>query len=496
MAFSESDLSQLKSSLALYGQDHLLAFWNELSGPQKRHLYKDVQSINFKDHLGCFDRCMQKESSMPEVEEDLQPLPSDAFESVLDCKKNNIRWKNLGLKEISEGRVALLLMAGGQGTRLGVSYPKGMYKVGLQSGKSLYQLQAERVCKQEKLAAEMYGSSKSIRWYIMTSEHTKNSTIDYFKANSWFGLSKENIIFFEQEMIPCISLGGKIIMDSDHSIARAPGGNGDLYRAMGDEGVLKDMLEHNIRSVHCYCVDNILVKIPDPLFIGCCLERGSDCGAKVVSKSHPTEAVGVICKSNGNWKVVEYSEISSETAHLTDSNGKLLFSQGNICNHYFTTEFLQNVINKNEKELVHHVAKKKIPTITSSGEKIMPEKINGIKMEKFVFDVFQFSKRFTVLEVARNDEFSPLKNGPGADKNSPQTCLEDLSDLHKRWIVNVGGNFENEEDICEISPLVSADGENMEKLAKDKTFKLPQYIDVPKTNGYHNGHSNGLYSKL
>ena len=104
MAFSESDLSQLKSSLALYGQDHLLAFWNELSGPQKRHLYKDVQSINFKDHLGCFDRCMQKESSMPEVEEDLQPLPSDAFESVLDCKKNNIRWKNLGLKEISEGK--------------------------------------------------------------------------------------------------------------------------------------------------------------------------------------------------------------------------------------------------------------------------------------------------------------------------------------------------------------------------------------------------------
>ena len=496
MAFTDEDIAILKSSLVAHGQEHLLTHWDDLSADQKDDLYRDIQSIDFSDHLKSFQRCMQKELSAPGKEDFLQPLPPDACESVFVSNKINQRWTNLGLKEISEGKVALLLMAGGQGTRLGVPYPKGMYNVGLQSGKCLYQLQAERVRRQEQLAAEMYGSSKAIRWYIMTSEHTKKATVDFFKSNGWFGLSEENIIFFEQDMIPCTSLDGKILMDSKFSIARAPGGNGDLYRAMGNEGVLQDMLKKGIRSVHCYCVDNILVKVPDPLFIGCCLDRQSDCGAKVVSKAYPTEAVGVICECNGNWKVVEYSEISSETAHMVDSEGKLLFSQGNICNHYFTTNFLTKVIEEKESELIHHVARKKIPTINSSGEKTVPDKINGIKMEKFVFDVFQFSEKFTVLEVARNEEFSPLKNPSGAPKCSPESCLEDLSNQHQRWIIRAGGTFKNE-GLCEISPLVSCNGENLEDLVKDKFFSLPLHLELTK-NGYHNGYigTNGLHSKL
>ncbi|XP_063681561.1 UDP-N-acetylhexosamine pyrophosphorylase-like protein 1 [Bolinopsis microptera] len=497
MTFTDEDIAILKSSLAAHGQEHLLAHWEDLSSDQKDDLYRDIQSIDFTDHLKSFKRCMQKELSAPGKEDYLKPLPPDACESVFISNKINEKWTNRGLKEISEGKVALLLMAGGQGTRLGVPYPKGMYNVGLQSSKCLYQLQAERVRKQEQLAAEMYGSSKAIRWYIMTSEHTKKATVDYFKSNGWFGLSEENIIFFEQEMIPCLSLDGKVIMDSKFSIARAPGGNGDLYRSMGNEGVLQDMLKKGVRSVHCYCVDNILNKVPDPLFIGCCLDRQSDCGAKVVSKAYPTEAVGVICECNGTWKVVEYSEISKETANMVDSEGKLLFSQGNICNHYFTTSFLTKVIEGKESQLIHHVARKKIPTINSSGERVLPTEINGIKMEKFVFDVFQFSEKFTVLEVARNEEFSPLKNPPGAPKCSPQTCLEDLSNQHKRWIIRAGGTFKNE-GLCEISPLVSCTGENLEDLVKDKFFSLPLHLEVTHKNGYHNGHTgtNGLHSKL
>ena len=498
MAFTEEDVAVLKSSLVLYGQEHLLAFWDDLTTEQKDDLFRDIQSIDFKCHLDSFEVCMQKEQTVTDKEDDLQPLPSQACESVFACEKDNERWTRIGLKEISEGKVALLLMAGGQGTRLGAAYPKGMYNVGLQSGKCLYQIQAQRVQRQERLAADLYGSSKSIQWYIMTSEHTKRATVDYFKSNDWFGLSEDNIIFFEQEMIPCLSLEGKVVMNSKYSIARAPGGNGDLYRSIGNEGILQDMLKKGIRSVHCYCVDNILVKVPDPLFIGCCLERKSDCGAKVVSKAFPTEAVGVICECNGQWKVVEYSEISSETAHLTTEDGKLQFSQGNICNHYFTTQFLQKIIEEKEKELIHHVAKKKIPTIDAAGEKVVPEKINGIKMEKFVFDVFKFSDSFTVLEVARNEEFSPLKNGPGAEKCSPKVCVTDLSDLHKKWIEKAGGSFVNKDGPCEISPLISASGENLGHLVKEKKLSLPLHLELI-TNGHHNGapiSCNGLHSKL
>lgn len=489
------NISELRSSLATHGQEHLLSFWSELSSDEQNSLVNDISSVDFKSHNDSFKKCMCKEFKSSQVDnDDLEPLPKEATESVFSCSKQNEKWTNIGLKEISEGKVALLLMAGGQGTRLGVPYPKGMYNVGLLSGKSLYQLQAERVLRQEKLAADMYGLSKAITWYIMTSEHTKKATVDYFRSNGWFGLSEENVVFFEQEMIPCTSLEGKMMMSSKSSIARAPGGNGDLYRAMGTAGVLQDMIQRDIRSVHCYCVDNILVKVPDPLFIGCCLDRESDCGAKVVSKAYPTEAVGVICKCNGKWKVVEYSEISPETAHKTGPDGRLLYHHGNICNHYFTREFLRRVIEEKESDLIHHVAKKKIPFVNASGEMIVPEKVNGIKMEKFVFDVFKFSNRFTVLEVARNEEFSPLKNPPGTNKCSPEICLNDLSDLHKSWIQKVGGTF-SDDGICEVSPLLSANGENLGHLVDGKVLNLPLHLELTE-NGHHNGFINGFHSKL
>jgi len=494
MAYTEDSVKSLKSFLVSHGQEHLLNFWEELNPTERSDLYRDILAVDFENHLASFDRCTRKEQGTG-TDKDLQPLPAEAFESVFSSESDNERWTRLGLKEISEGKVAVLLMAGGQGTRLGVPYPKGMYNTGLQSGKCLYQLQAERIRRHEILASEMFGSSKSIQWYIMTSEHTKRATVDYFKSNDWFGLNEENIIFFEQEMIPCVSFDRKLIMSSKSSLSRAPGGNGDLYKAIGNEGVLQDMLKKQIRSVHCYCVDNILVKVPDPLFIGCCLERESDCGAKVVCKSHPTEAVGVICQCNGMWKVVEYSEISLETAHLKNEEGKLLFSQGNICNHYFTTSFLEDMVQEKEKQLIHHVAKKNIPTI--DGKTGNPGTVQGIKMEKFVFDVFQFAKRFTVLEVNRSDEFSPLKNGPGAKSCTPEICREDLSKLHKKWVLKAGGKLEGE-GLCEISPLVSVDGEGLDGLVAGKTISLPVHMDsrpAQPTNGHSNG-VNGLHSKL
>ena len=490
MVHEDQSIASLKPSLFASEQEHLLHWWNELTEEQQNKLQKDISSINFKQQLSDFHECMLKDSSKSQKEDELKPLPAESYESVFNSNDDNERWTKLGLKEISDGKVALLLLAGGQGTRLGVSYPKGMYDVGLLSGKCLYQLQAERIHRQENWAHEVYGTSKPIQWYIMTSDHTRGATLDYFKKHNWFGLSEKNVTLFEQEMVPCISNGGKIIMSSKYSISRAPGGNGDLYRALGQNMIVDDMVNKGIKSVHVYCVDNILVKIPDPLFIGCCVERESDCGAKVVSKSHPTEAVGVICICNGKIKVVEYSEISSETANLRDASGKLLFSQGNICNHYFSTAFLKDIVENHATDLAFHIAKKKIPTIDSNGNAIIPTTPNGIKMERFVFDVFEFSEKFTALEVSRSEEFSPLKNGPGAEKCCPGTCRTDLSNLHKRWIIEAGGII-NGKGICEVSPLLSSTGENLESRVSGQAFNLPLYLDDQS-----NGNVNGYHSKL
>jgi UDP-N-acetylglucosamine/UDP-N-acetylgalactosamine diphosphorylase len=350
-----------------------------------------------------------------------------------------------------------------------------MYDVGLPSHKPLFQLQAERIKRLEDLACDRTGKRSSIAWYIMTSEATMGATEDFFKKHNFFGLNKNNIVMFEQGLLPCFTFDGKIIMDEKWKIARAPDGNGGIYRALRDLKILDDMENRGIKYIHAHAVDNILVKIADPVFIGYCVQRDAECGAKVVDKTSPQEAVGVICKVDGQCQVVEYSEITLKTAEKCNSDGRLTFSAGNICNHFFTTEFLHKIAHKFECWLHLHVAKKKIPYVDENGQRHKPDKPNGIKMEKFVFDVFPYADRFVIWEVNREEEFSPLKNADTAEKENPTTCRSDVFSLHRQYIQDAGGFVEANGTpvICEISPLVSYAGEGLHKLVSQKKFKPP-----------------------
>ncbi|XP_050763997.1 UDP-N-acetylhexosamine pyrophosphorylase-like protein 1 isoform X2 [Gymnogyps californianus] len=428
---------EARAWLARCGQSHLLRFWAEL-GPAQRGALLAALPPGLGEHcrLAAAAAGARQRGPPERLDGRMEPLPAGLLGSVRRSGPAALeRWEAEGLHQISQNKVAVLLLAGGQGTRLGVSYPKGMYNVGLPSGKTLYQIQAERIRKVEQLAGQRHHCKCAIPWYIMTSEFTLGPTEEFFVEHDYFNLDRSNVVMFEQRMLPAVTFDGKAILEDKGKIAMAPDGNGGLYRALVDNKILDDMKQRGIQYVHVYCVDNILVKMADPVFIGFCVSKGADCGAKVVEKAYPTEPVGVVCCVDGVYQVVEYSEISLETAQQRSPDGGLMYSAGNICNHFFTVEFLETVAQKYEPQLRHHVAIKKVPYIDEEGNLVKPLKPNGIKLEKFVFDVFQFS--------------------------------------------NLSGT-EDPPAVCEISPLVSYFGEGLEAYMKNKDFPSPFVLNENK----------------
>ncbi|XP_063172175.1 UDP-N-acetylhexosamine pyrophosphorylase-like protein 1 [Candoia aspera] len=494
---------EMRARLHRAGQSHLLSFWAELEPAQRDALLEALALLGpeeLAEHCRrAVEACSREQRPCRErLDGRVQPLPPGFVGSVRgDDPAALRRWEEEGLRQISQSKVAVLLLAGGQGTRLGVPYPKGMFDVGLPSHKTLYQIQAERIRKVERLAGEKFGTQCVVPWYIMTSEFTLGPTEKFFRDHNYFNLERSNVIMFEQRMLPAVTFDGKAILEEKGKIAMAPDGNGGLYRALVDHKVLEDMQQRGLRSVHVYCVDNILVKMADPVFIGFCVSKGADCGAKVVEKAYPAEPVGVVCRVDGAFQVVEYSEIAAKTAEKRNPDGRLTYWAGNICNHFFTLGFLQEVAERFESRLKPHVAVKKVPYVDEEGNRVKPPEANGIKLEKFVFDVFPFAKNFVAFEVLREEEFSPLKNADTAARDTPTTAWRAILSQHYRWAVKAGAGFvagsgqqilakesfsQDDEPpaVCEISPLVSYFGEGLEKYLKSKNLPSPFLLDESK----------------
>jgi UDP-N-acetylglucosamine/UDP-N-acetylgalactosamine diphosphorylase len=485
-------LERLQELLLPHNQEHLIKFWPELCDNEREQLANEILKLDLMEVNEIFRRANETTKIILEkIDDDLKPIPQTHYESVPGLSAEKLKeYEDLGLKEISEGRVGVLLLAGGQATRLGFGHPKGMYDVGLPSKKTLFQIQAERIVRVQKMAAEKYGKEGKITWYIMTSEHTRAPTADFFKSHDYFGLNEDDVVYFEQGRLPCFDFEGKILLDEKHQLASAPDGNGGLYRALKTQGILQDITRRGVHHLHGHSVDNILIKVADPVFIGYCKSKNADCAAKVVQKSTPSEAVGVVCRVNGHYKVVEYSEMTEEATNRRNPDGRLTFSAGNICNHYFSSEFLLKICDF-ESKLKLHVAKKKIPYVDENGVRQKPAEPNGIKMEKFIFDVFEFAENFICLEVARDVEFSALKNADAAKKDCPSTAREDLLRLHRKYITEAGGEIADNVDV-EISPLLSYGGENLSDLCKGEIFTISPFhlrsINESATNGVNGNH--------
>lgn len=398
----------------------------------------------------------------------VEPLPSTSYETIIDNLPAEKEYRQLGLDAIKRGEVAVILMAGGQGTRLGSSQPKGCYDIGLPSGKSLFQIQAEKLLRLQQLAQ----SSKPIPWYIMTSKPTRKPTEQFFKEHKYFGLNPQQITFFNQGTLPAFDLkGDKLLLSSPTELVESPDGNGGLYRAIEENGLLEDFVSNNIKHIHMYCVDNVLVRLADPVFIGFAIKHGFELATKVVRKRDAHESVGLIATRDGAPCVIEYSEISEELAAEKDSNGLLKLRAANIVNHYYSVELLQKMLKNWCQSMPYHIAKKKIPVYDNeTGKLYKPSEPNGIKLEQFIFDVFPTVplEKFGCLEVERAKEFSPLKNASGSANDNPETSRAAYLKLGTSWLKASGAQV-SDDVLVEVPSTLSYAGESLDKY-KGKLF--------------------------
>eukprot|EP01088_Endostelium_zonatum_P008567 TRINITY_DN21712_c0_g1_i1.p1 TRINITY_DN21712_c0_g1~~TRINITY_DN21712_c0_g1_i1.p1 ORF type:complete len:535 (-),score=132.91 TRINITY_DN21712_c0_g1_i1:45-1547(-) len=477
------------------GQEHVFQFEESLSEAQKEILYKELESIPVERiesyyKNACDFKSSQEKLTLDDIkstEASLTPLADKDLISLARQQSDpNLipQYFNRGIELISQGKAAALVLGGGQGTRLSATDPKGMYDILLPSHKSLFQIQAEKLIALQNLIQKRLNLSNPLQipWYIMTSKPTDKPTREFFSSNNYFGLSASQVTFFEQEVLPCLTNTGKIIMESGHNVALTPNGNGGLYTSMYRNNILSDMKSKGIEYVYQYCVDNILIRMLDPVFIGFMNITNSDVALKILSKTAPDERVGVLCMKDGIPTIIEYSEVTDNVRNQRNVDGKLRFAAGHICMNGFSRAFIENLIDSSTGQLKeaipYHIAVKDIKAAGEAGEDKGRIAKGAWKLEQFVFDVFPKSERIRAWEVEREDEFSPLKNNDGAASDNPRTCRDSVYRLHTKWVERAGGKVEAGTQI-EVSPLASYDGEGLERV-KGQTFSGVAHIKGDK----------------
>uniref|UniRef100_A0A1D2A1J4 UDP-N-acetylglucosamine diphosphorylase n=1 Tax=Auxenochlorella protothecoides TaxID=3075 RepID=A0A1D2A1J4_AUXPR len=471
----------LEAALRTAGQGHLWDHLLTLDGEVRTAFQVQLEAVDFAR----VQRIFQASVTMTEdAEEGVEPI--DGVQTIQDTtEEQRGKWRALGLAAIAGGRVAGLLLAGGQGTRLGSPAPKGCYDIGLPSRKSLFRLHAERLLRLQQLAQREESAPRPcIPWYIMTSPATDVETRAFFQAHAWFGLDAEQVFFFQQGELPALTPSGEAILAAPGRLALSPDGNGGVYAALRRSGALADMAARGVAALDVWPVDNALAAPLDPAWVGACLAARAELGCRVLQKAAPGERVGVLARRGGRLAVLEYSELSeARAAARNPSTGALRYAWSNACLHFFSLAWLARATDALEAAPRFHVARKAVPCL---GGGTRP----GVKLELFIFDTFGLAEGVRLVEVDRAAQFAPVKNGPGAGSDCPETAREAVLALHAGWVRRAGGRVGCGEGV-EVSPLLSYAGEGLEDVCGGQDFTRPWDARLQLVGGDKGGQGLG-----
>ena len=395
--------------LKTYNQDHIIKLLDKLEGEKKQELIDQIMKIDFNQIHELY------ENTKKEIE--IKENKIEAIKYVDKSKLTKEEKENLdklGEDVIKKGEYAVVTMAGGQGTRLGHTGPKGTFKLDVYGkGKYLFEILTENL----KEANKKYGVN--IFWYIMTSKENNEETVNFLEKHKYFGYPKEKVKIFTQSELPLVDTNGKLLIDKNYKIKEASDGNGGTYSSLRASGCLADMKENGIKWVFIGSVDNALLKMVDVTLLGLAIEKNVQIASKSVVKANPHEKVGVFCKMNGHPKVIEYTELPEKMAEEVDENGELKFGESHIMCNLYTIEAIERV---SKEPLIYHSAFKKNSYIDENGKEVIPTEPNSYKFESFIFDAFELFDDIAILRGKREDDFAPVKNKDGVD--SPRTAKE------------------------------------------------------------------------
>ncbi len=440
--------ADLRAALAAHGQEHLLRFWDELDDDGRGRLERDLRSLD----LDLLDRLVATLVRGGEPPMDVrgvrpvEPAPAPSAAAVAE-----------GERMLHGGRVAVVIVAGGQGTRLGFDGPKGCYPIGPVTDRSLFQIHCERVA----ALGRVYGATPPL--YVMTSTDNHRATEDFLAAHGWFGL--EHLRLFTQGTMPAVDAAtGAVLLAERDRVALSPDGHGGTLRALRDAGCFDEMHARGIDTVFYLQVDNPLVRIGDPGFVGAHALAGADVSSKVVRKQDPAEKVGVVAERDGRQCVIEYSDLPAALAEQRLDDGRLAFAAGSIALHVFSLDFVARLAGA--AELPYHRALKPVAYVDDDGRRVVPGDANAVKFEQFIFDTLPLARRALVLETGRAEEFEPLKNATG--DASPETVRRRLSEAAAAVLESVGAVVRRDAEgapaaAIELSPLLAADAAELRR---------------------------------
>ena len=444
--------TELEEILKPVGQEHLLRFWDELSESEQKGFTEELKSVKWpKVCMSVREVLQNKNKSIPF--EKLRPAPYVSLNAKPDYLA---QCKERGEKLLSEGKVAGFTVAGGQGTRLGYSGPKGTYCFTELGHKSLFQVFAEGILRHQEKCGHV------LPWYIMTSSMNDQATRDFFVEHQYFGLEPANVTFFSQGMLPAFDLNGKAILRTKSSLAFSANGHGGSFAALHDSGALADMKKRGVEILSYWQVDNALVNQFDATFIGMHSITESEMSSRALIKRSPLEKLGHFCMLDDKMIIVEYSDMPENLLYQQDKNELLSYRAGSPAIHILNCEFIERLTN-GVLDFKLHRALKKVPFVDAEGVEHKPDKPNAIKLESFLFDALPLAKNPLVFEGNRAEQFAPIKNAEGED--SPESCRKAMQERAIAWYEQTERTFPRYDDgspaaVIELSPKRAVDAED------------------------------------